>query len=287
MNLTRASKVAVVTGGARGLGLAIATELLSNGYSVTLASRSESELEASVAGLRASGADVHACAADVSKASDVNRLFDQTLSTWGRLDVLVNNAAVQGPIGNCADLDAEHWLDAVAINLGGVFRCTRAVLPWMIAQRSGAIINVSGGGATAPRPGFSSYAAAKAAVVRFTETVAEETIAHNVRIVAMAPGPMNTRMLTEVRLNPSTPTNERRQAEFVADEGGTPMELPARLVTFLCSADARKLSGRLVSAVHDPWERWRDDPASIPDTPWFTLRRLDPHTVATLPDLAK
>ena len=205
------------------------------------------------------------------------------LARFGRIDILVNNAGVQPPIGPLVDNDPQEWEQAIAVNLLGPFHCLQAVLPGMIERGQGKIINLSGGGATAPRPNFSAYAASKAAVVRLTETLAEELRPHNIQVNAIAPGAINTRMLDEVLEAGAAAGDELAAARERSQQGGTPVELAADLVVFLASERSGQLTGKLISAPHDDWRTWDDGRIEeLVGSSWYTLRRLDPHTVRTL-----
>lgn len=275
-------KVAVVTGGGRGIGEATALALTEEGANLVLVSRTQSELE-SVAGQVASrGGQALVLPADVSRQEEMAQVVDKTLAHYGRLDILVNAAGVYGPIGPTAEVDLGEWVRAIEINLIGAFICSRLVVPQMIAQRSGRIINFSGGGATSPLPRFTAYGVSKTAVVRLTETLAEEVKDFNVQINAIAPGAVDTRLQDEVlaageRAGDLLP-RIRRMRE--TGEGGVPPELSARLVVFLASEAADGLTGKLIAAPYDGWESWDD--ARIDELmkmPWFTLRRMDPFTL--------
>ena len=135
---------------------------------------------------------------DVTRADEVERLIAETSASLGPPDALVNCAGVYGPIGPSHEVDAAAWARAIEVNLVGTFLCCRAVLPTMIARRRGRIVNMSGGGATAPLARFSAYAASKAAVVRLTETLAEEVAGDGVQVNAIAPGAIDTSLQDEV-----------------------------------------------------------------------------------------
>src|SRR5205814_1530210 len=147
---------------------------------------------------------------------------------------------------------------------------------------NGSIVNFAGGGATAAFPGFSAYAASKAAVVRFTETIAEEMIDYHIRVNALAPGLVDTSLQDVVLAAGKRAGEQYRRVAAVRESGiGTRIEVPARLAVFLASDESRALTGKLISAPHDPWEDWDNtDLERIRGTSWYTLRRLDPFTVA-------
>ena len=172
--------MAIVTGAGRGIGRAIALAFAGEGASVIVASRTFSEIAETAAQVQALGGRALAVQADVANQADVTKMVEQAVQAFGTVDILVNNAGVQGPIGPLVENDTQGWIRTVMINLIGTFLCCQAVLPMMIQQRRGKIINLSGGGATAPRPHFSAYAASKAAVVSLTETLAEEVKPYNI-----------------------------------------------------------------------------------------------------------
>lgn len=280
-------RVAIITGGGRGIGEAIALAFAREGASLVLAARTLGELQQVAAKAREFGGDVRIVAADVSDRGDVSRVAQTALEACGQVDVLVNAAGIYGPIGPLWDVDADEWMRAMHVNLGGAFYCCLAVLPHMIERRRGKIINFSGGGATSPLPRFSAYGVSKTAVVRFTETLAEEVREFNIQVNAVAPGAVDTKLQDQVF------AAGERAGELLArilklretGEGGVPRELPAELVTFLASDDSCGLTGKLISAPHDGWRQWDSGHISeLNSAPWFTLRRIDPHTLRQFVD---
>jgi NAD(P)-dependent dehydrogenase (short-subunit alcohol dehydrogenase family) len=250
-------KIAIVTGGSRGIGKAIATAYAREGSYVVISSRTETDLLAARCEIqKSSGASVEKFRADVSQPNEVEDLVNFTLGKFGTVDILVNCAGVQAPIGYTKDIDSRTWLETISINLCGTFLCIKAVLPTMMKKERGKIINFSGGGAVSPRPRFSAYSASKAAVVRLTETLAQEVLEHNIDINAIAPGAVNTRLLEEV-LAAGEAAGEEELAKAIKQkqEGGVPADKVAELVIFLASSASDGLSGRLISY---PWDNWRE-----------------------------
>jgi NAD(P)-dependent dehydrogenase (short-subunit alcohol dehydrogenase family) len=281
-------RVALVTGAGRGIGQAIALALAEVGADLILLARSASELDETAARVQGLGREAFPVVADVSQREDVQWAVAAGLERFGRVDVLVNNAGVQPPIGPLVENDPEAWERAVAVNLFGPFHCIQAVLPGMIVRRRGKIINLSGGGATGPRPNFSAYAASKAAVVRLTETLAEEVRPYGIRVNAIAPGAVNTRMLDEVLAAGEAAGEELAAAQKRQAQGGTPAELAAKLVAFLASDASGDLTGKLISAPYDDWRTWDAQRiAELDNSPWYTLRRMDPHTLRPLMEQTK
>jgi NAD(P)-dependent dehydrogenase (short-subunit alcohol dehydrogenase family) len=274
-------RTALVTGASQGLGLAIAEAYVRAGASVVVCARDGERLESArerLAGIADAGQQVVALAADVSRREEVDRVVASALAVSGQVHVLVNNAGVYGPMGPLESVDWEAWTRAIEINLlGSVLPC-RALVPHFKARRYGKIVQLSGGGATSPLPRLSAYAASKAAVVRFAETLAEELRGTGVDVNAIAPGALNTRMLDEVlavgpeRVGESFYERALRQKE----QGGAPLERAAALAVFLASEASDGITGRLLSAVWDPWERLADHRDELERSDVYTLRRIVP-----------
>ena len=273
-------RVAIVTGGGRGIGKAIALAFAAEGADVAVVSRTIREVEGTAKEVRALGCRALPMKVDVSDREEVQGMVSSVMQQFGKVDILVNNAGVQPPIGPVTENDPEQWLKTVTINLGGTFLCSRAVLPIMMKCRRGKIVNLSGGGAASPRPYFTAYAASKAAVVRFTETIAEELKEYNIQVNAMAPGAVNTRMLDEViaageMAGPKASAEAKRQLKT----GATPLEKAAALAVFLASDESNGLTGRLISAVWDDWGGMARQAERILSTDLYTLRRVTSETV--------
>ena len=171
------------------------------------------------------------------------------------LDVLVANAGVQGPIGPFHTIHPSEWQDVFQTNLLGTLNSVRAVLPGMVARRKGKIILIAGGGASNPRPNFACYAATKAALARFAESVAEEVREHNVQINCVAPGGAYTSMTDEIlSAGDRAGTREMEDAHKVRSTGGAPAEKQIGLVSFLASDRSNHITGKLIH-VHDDWKK--------------------------------
>jgi 3-oxoacyl-[acyl-carrier protein] reductase len=277
-----AGRSAIVTGGSLGLGRAIATRFLREGASVLLVARDEAVLRRTREELRPlavhPGQVIEAVRGDVSQPERCEAIVGAARAMLPDITILVNNAGVHGPIGRIEEVDWDEWVRAVQINLFGTVLMCRAMIPLMRARGYGKIINLSGGGATAPRPRFSAYAAAKAAVVRLTETLAEELRGARVDVNAIAPGALNTRLLEEVlaagpeRVGEASYSKSIRQRE----EGGVPLDKGAALATFLASAASDGITGRLLSAVWDDWTRLPERRGALEKSDVYTLRRIVP-----------
>ena len=192
------------------------------------------------------------------------------------VSVLVNNAGVLGPTGLLEEADWTAWMDTIRINLFGTALMSRAVLPMMREQRYGKIVNLSGGGATAPMPHLSAYAASKAAVVRLTETMAHELRDTKIDVNAIAPGALNTRMLDDVlQAGPDKVGKAYYERALKQQaEGGAPPEKAANLAVYLASAKSDGITGRLISAVWDDWANLGEHRDRLAKGDIFTLRRI-------------
>jgi len=276
-----ARRRALITGASHGFGLAVARAFVDEGAEVMLCARGATQLhraQEQVAERAGGKARVLASPSDVSDPSEVQRLVQTTLAGLGGLEILVCNAGVYGPKGPVHEVSWREWSQAIAINLMGTVLCCREVLPHFLDRKYGKIVLLSGGGATKPLPFLSAYAASKAAVVRFGETLADEVRGLGIDVNAVAPGALNTRLLDEVL--EAGPTRVGRafyeQALKQKAEGGAPMERGASLCVFLASPASDGISGKLLSAVWDPWESLADHIEDLRDTDIYTLRRLVP-----------
>ncbi len=164
--------------------------------------------------------------ADVSKRNDVDRLISAALTAFSQIHILVNNAGVYGPKGRIEDVDWDEWVRAIEINLLGSILIAKALLPHFRAHHYGKIIQLSGGGATSPLPFISAYAASKAGIVRFMETLAEEVKTEGIDVNSIAPGALNTRLLDEVLEAGSDKVGKAfyERALKQKTEGGAPLE---------------------------------------------------------------
>jgi NAD(P)-dependent dehydrogenase (short-subunit alcohol dehydrogenase family) len=275
-----AGRQALITGASQGLGLSIARAFVAEGASVFLCARDAATLERAereLAPLCGEGQVIEAEPADVSKPDDVERLVAAATDRFPSLSVLVNNAGVYGPKGPIWEVDWDEWVQAIEINLFGSVLVARALVPHLRRLGQGKIVQLSGGGATSPLPGLSAYAASKAAVVRFVETLALELREDHVDVNAIAPGALNTRLLDEVIAAGPERVGEsfHRRALEQQQKGGTPLERGAELAVWLASSASDGITGRLLSAVWDPW---RDLPSHQDDldSDIYTLRRIVP-----------
>lgn len=194
---TLAGKVAIVTGGSRGIGLAIARLLAEDGASVVVSGRDAARLEAAVKELESLGAPVMGVAADAAKREDVDRLVEATRERFGRIDVLVNNAGITRD-QLLVRMKDDDWDQVLDTNLRGVFLMTRAVGKVMMRQKSGRIINISSTAGAMGNPGQVNYSAAKAGVIGLTKAAGRELAHWNILVNAVAPGLIETDMAAAI-----------------------------------------------------------------------------------------
>jgi len=272
---------AIITGANQGLGQALAHRFVTAGASVLLVARGAERLrqvEEELKPLAGPDQVVASLAADVSKPESCQAIVDRAWEVLPSLTILVNNAGIYGPMGPVEDNDWNAWAEAVQVNLFGTVLMCRAVVPHLRGQNYGKIINLSGGGATAPLPRMSAYAASKAAVVRFTETLAEEVRDAHIDVNAIAPGALNTRLLDQVLAAGPEAVGRAFYEKSLKqrDDGGVPPEKGAALAAFLASAHGDGITGRLLSAVWDKWDALSDKREQLAKSDVYTLRRIVP-----------
>jgi 3-oxoacyl-[acyl-carrier protein] reductase len=291
---------ALITGGSQGLGKTITEFFLREGANVVLCARSEKELSATRGELanKFPAQKVLSKTCDVANESQVNELVAFAFRELGSLDTLVLNAGIYGPMGPTESVSLDEWRRALDINLFGVLLPSRAVIPHFKTSfgssrgdeaqiknqsepsHSGGhkkIIVLSGGGATNPLPNISAYAASKAAVVRLMETLAEELKSFHVDVNAIAPGALATRLVDEVLAAGAEKVGVAffEKNKNWKEKGAVPPELGASLAVYLASAESDGITGKLISAQWDPWEKLHEFKKDLGGD-IYTLRRIVP-----------
>jgi NAD(P)-dependent dehydrogenase (short-subunit alcohol dehydrogenase family) len=186
------NKVAIITGGGKGIGRAISLAFSSEGASVVMAARTLSTLEETAEEIRAQGGNAKAIQTDITDEGQIERMVTETISTYGRIDILVNNSGIAGPTARVADMDLARWNEVLAVNLTGSMLCAKHILKHMIPQKSGTIINIvsEGGRSGDGRSGYpmrSPYCCSKSGLIGLTETLAVEVGEFNIRVNAISP----------------------------------------------------------------------------------------------------
>ena len=269
-------ETALVTGGGRGIGRAIAEAFGTAGARVALLARSKDQVDEVAQGINAAGGQAIAVVGDVSNAEDVQRAVAQTHDRFGPVSVLVSNAGITGPFAPIWDADPDEWWRTQEIHVHGAFLCTRAVYPGMVARGGGRIIVIASRAAERGGPNVSAYQLAKAAQLRFVEALAAEGAAAGIRAWAVHPGNVLTAFSYEPQRRADAqkyvPSFGARMKAMVEDPSlGTPVSRVADLSVFLASGKADGLSGRYFRAEED-WEEMARSADTIQRDDLYTLR---------------
>ncbi len=231
-------KVALVTGGGNGIGRAACVAFARHGAKVVVVDRDGAAAEATAGIVRQAGGEATAVTADVTRSADVKAYVKAALDAHGRIDCFFNNAGIEGRIGPTAEYDEAMFDQVIGVNVKGVFLGLRHVLPEMIRQKSGAIVNTASVAGLVGTPGMPAYVASKHAVIGLTKAASGEVAQLGVRVNAVCPGPVDTRMIhsLEEQLSPDDPKSvgERYQAAIPTGRYTTAEEI-ASMVLFLCS----------------------------------------------------
>jgi len=239
----------VVTGGTRGIGWAIARTAATDGATVVICARDETAVRESVARLKELGANASGIAADVSREGDLARLLEHVTSTWGRLNVWVNNAGVSAGRKKFESLAAAEIDRLISINFAGTMKAARLVIPYFIRQGGGILLNISGkGGDGRAAPFNTTYAATKAAVVSFTRSLAEEYRRYPVSIHTISPGMVATEFYKDVMTGPEMASQARKLA-YIMRVVGVPPEEVGRLVVQVATQLPGKVTGKNYSTI--------------------------------------
>ena len=271
----------LITGGSQGIGNAIAQACLQAGADVYICARGKEAVERARAELQESaesGQRVFGDAIDVSDLESVKNLLAKVTNALANLAGVVNAAGITGATGLLDETDPTEWMQTVQVNLFGTMLVCREVLPHFRKRGYGNIVNFSGGGATSPRPYFSAYAASKIAVVGLTETLSKELKGTGISVNAIAPGAVNTRMLDDVLKAGADKVGAAAYQGALKQQtsGGTPSTKAVELCVKLLSAETDGLTGRIISAVWDPWQSLTEHAQELESSDIYTLRRILP-----------
>ncbi|MGI9424152.1 MAG: SDR family NAD(P)-dependent oxidoreductase [Hyphomicrobiaceae bacterium] len=241
-----AGKSAIVTGGSGGIGRATCLAFAKAGAKVAVVDLDGSAAEATANEIKALGGQAISIAADVTQAGDVKRYVDTTVEAFGTIDLFFNNAGIEGNISPLADYDLDVFDQVMAVNVRGVFLGLKHVLPIMTAKGGGAVVNTASVAGLVGTPNMSTYCASKHAVLGIVRSVSGEVARDGVRVNAVCPGPVQTRMIDDVakKINPDDPegVNARYAAAIPSGRYSQPEEI-ADIVLFLCSDAAANVTG--------------------------------------------
>jgi short-subunit dehydrogenase len=280
-NLDLTGARCLVTGATGVLGTAIAARLRERGADLILSGRNAAALDELAATLRtAPGNAIETITCDLAVPGAVDRLM---AALDGRLDVLVNNAALPGPIGPVEGSDFAAWEETIRFNLVLPAEICRGAIGLLTTAarhgRRAKIINMSGGGATSPRPNFSAYSVAKTGVVRFTEILAQEVRGQGIDVNAVAPGALPSVMTRNILAAGSAlcaPHELTIAAKAQGEAGIAAMARATELIAYLAAPASDGVTGRLIAAQWDPWPRFAALKDALDPTDIFTLRRIVP-----------
>ncbi|HET6371484.1 MAG TPA: SDR family oxidoreductase [Nitrospiria bacterium] len=236
------NRVAIVTGGSRGIGYSIAEAYLRAGARIAICARDEVRLREAAGRLSRLG-EVLAVPCDVSDLEQVSRMVEKTIDRFGRIDILVNNAGIGMTYGRVGEIDPQQWAYVIAVNLIGTFNCCHSVIPRMVKEGGGKIINLKGYGADFPSPRVTAYGASKAAIVGFTRSLAREYKRSGITVNYLSPGVVKTDLL----LNREATEEGRpylKRFDPLIDLLAVPVERPAMLAVKMASSETDGITGK-------------------------------------------
>ena len=254
----------LLTGGGRGIGACIAKALVKEGCSLAICARTFTEVQAVSEQARGYSGIIHPLSCDISNQKDVEGMIENVTNSLGGIDVLINNAAIAGPVGALETTNSDMWRQAIDVNLMGAVNCSRAVLPVMKRDGGGQIINFLGAGVgwKGFEPGKTAYITSKFAVYGFTEALANEVKDNNILVNALSPGTADTNL--RGALNPDKPMEGAESTNQVID-----------LVKFLLLKPSLHLTGKILSARWDDVTKLEDQAVRLNKTSSLTLRKID------------
>jgi NAD(P)-dependent dehydrogenase (short-subunit alcohol dehydrogenase family) len=242
-------KVAIVTGGGRGIGKAISTAFASEGATVVIAARTSSSLDDTVEQIKSGGGRAKPIQTDVSDEKQVKRLVAETIEDYGKVDILVNNSGIGGPTANVVDLRLQEWNEVLAINLTGSMLCAREVLKHMIPRKRGNIVNIGSDGGRFGYPMRSPYCVSKWGIIGLTETLAVEVGQYDIRVNCISPAAVKGERLINVVTGRSKATGvpfEDLMSKITADyslQRPTEEAEVAAAAVFLASDESSGITG--------------------------------------------
>jgi 3-oxoacyl-[acyl-carrier protein] reductase len=270
-------KICLITGCSTGLGLQLMLAFLRKNYKVYgLSSNKKKILKAKKKILNHfSKIDFDIKKVDVSNKKQVNLYIKKIVKKESKIHVLVNNAGIYGPIGPFEKNSYKKWRDAFEINFFGSLNFYKSLIPIMKKQNFGRIVQIAGGGATNSFPMFTSYSSAKAAIVRFSETLSDEVSKYNITINSIAPGALNTKFMDlAIKAGPKLAgSNFHKKMLNLKSKGGDDITKAIDLIIML-SSENNKITGKLISSLWDKWEKFNRFQKKINNSDVYTIRRI-------------
>ncbi len=240
-------KVIVITGSTRGIGRAIAEACAKEGAKVVICSRQESAVKGTCETFRQQGFNVSGISVDVSIQSDLEKLLQHAIETWGRVDIWVNNAGLSGGLRFLTELSEEEVNRIIDVNLTGTLKACRMIIPYFIQQGGGILINMSGrGGRNDVAPFTATYAATKAAVTNLTKSLAQENKAHPISIHAVIPGMVETDFYKNIKTSPKLAAIAQ-SLPYVLKAFGVPIDVVGRFFVQIAAQEPGKVTGKIYS----------------------------------------
>lgn len=286
MNQSRSSDLVIITGASGTLGGALALALLRRGSRVVGIGRSGEKLAALG---RQAGPELAnrltLLPLDVTDFATVSASVDKIVAEHGCPTALITAAGNYGAVGNVVKTAPSAWREVLEVNLMGVYNFCHCVLPCMISAGKGALVNIAGGGATGPLEHLSAYGVSKAAIVRLTDSIANEVHESGVRANAVLPGPIDSPMQDHLLAAGEGAGHWYAKIKALRDsgEGGAKLGRTIDLVDFLLYGRGQKLTGKLLSARYDRFEDWTNEELEeIASSPMFSLRRIDPAALSAI-----
>ena len=231
------NKIAIVTGGSRGIGKGIAKKLLISGAKVALLGKSAELSNKTRIELEKLGEIIY-FSADMKKSSDIKSSIKKIVEKWNKIDILINNAGITHD-KLAIRTSEDEWSNVLDTNLKGTFNCTKSVLPYMIKNKSGRIVSISSVVGIMGNPGQASYCASKAGIIGFTKSIAKEYGSKSITVNAVAPGLIKTDMTKDIN-------TEKLSKSIILERSGTPEDI-SNLVCFLCTEDASYITGQVIN----------------------------------------
>ena len=272
---SKKTKNLLITGGTSGIGLEIIRKLADQNFNILTCARSKKKLSQ----IKKKFKEIKIFKCDVSKESNVKELFNFSKKNFKSIDIIINAAGIYGEIEKIENSNFKRWKEAIEVNFFGTYLICKYFIPLLKVSKVKKIINFSGGGAFNSFPNYSAYASSKAALVRFTETLASELKNDNISVNCIAPGFVAT-PLHQATLIAGDKKAGKDFLKFTINKlknGSVPIEIPVKCLEFLISNKSKNLTGKTISASFDKWhtKKFQNKISSYNKSDIFTMRRVN------------